>query len=234
MNTIIKSIFTVSEIIPPYIIINGKRRMDNWFNTNLDLDTIIDISDTGYTNNRIGVDFLKHFIKHTESSSTSRYKMLLFDSAESYETDEFKQLSRDYNIILFRYPPHLTHLIQLLDVGCFQSYKHWHDRAVHFAVRHLELGYNTSSFLRDLLEIRNLTFTPKTIISSFKKAGMWPPDLKVVLNKMKSYSDPVEDLPPLITEKNVLLSTPKTVSHTLLAGEAWNERIGDALSSPSR
>jgi hypothetical protein len=69
---------------------------------------------------------------------------------------------------------------------------------------------------------------------SFKKAGMWPPDLKVILNKMKSYSDPVEALPPLITEKNVLLSTPKTISYTLRAGQAWNKRMGDILSSPSR
>jgi hypothetical protein len=82
------------------------------------------MSNTGYTNNRIGVDFLKHFIKHTQASSTSRYKMLLFDGAESHETDEFKQLANKHNIILFRYPSYLTHLIQPLDVGCFQSYKH--------------------------------------------------------------------------------------------------------------
>jgi len=60
------------------------------------------MSNTRYTNNWIRVDFLKHFIKHTKSSSTSRYKMLLFNSAESYETDEFKQLALNYNIILFR------------------------------------------------------------------------------------------------------------------------------------
>src|SRR5271169_632288 len=102
MNTIIES-------IPPYIIINGKRRMDNWFNDNLDLETIIDMSDTGYTNNRIGVDFLKHFIKHTQASSTSCYKLLLFDGADSHETDEFKQLANEHNIVLLRYPPHLTH-----------------------------------------------------------------------------------------------------------------------------
>jgi hypothetical protein len=51
MNTIIKSISAVGDTIPPYIIINGKRQMDNWFNTNLDPETVIDISDTGYTNN---------------------------------------------------------------------------------------------------------------------------------------------------------------------------------------
>jgi hypothetical protein len=96
--------------------------MDNWFNNRLDLETVIDMSDTGYTNNQIGLHFLKHFIEHTESSSSSRYKMLLFDGADSHETEEFKQLALAYNILLLRYPPHLTHLMQPLDVGCFQSY----------------------------------------------------------------------------------------------------------------
>ena len=133
-NTIIKSIFVVSETIPLYIIINGRRRIDNWFNNQLNPETVIDISDTRYTNNQIGLNFLKHFIKQTQSSPSSCYKMLLFDSADSYKTEEFKQLAFANNIILLRYPPHLIHLMQLLDVRCFQSYKFWHERAVYDAI----------------------------------------------------------------------------------------------------
>jgi hypothetical protein len=73
--------------------------MDNWFNNNLNLKTVINMSDSGYTNNEIGLNFLQHFIEHTQSSSSSRYKMLLFDGADSHETKEFKQLARDHNII---------------------------------------------------------------------------------------------------------------------------------------
>jgi hypothetical protein len=78
--------------------------------------------------------------------------MLLFNGADSHETEEFKQLAFAHNIILLRFPPHLTHLTQPLDVGCFQAYKLWHECAVHTAIRNLELGYNTTSFLRDLPE----------------------------------------------------------------------------------
>jgi hypothetical protein len=126
----------VGDTIPPYVIINGRRRMDNWFNDRLDPEIVIDISDSGYTNNEIGLSFLRHFIEHTQSSSSSRYKMLLFDGADSHETEEFKQLALAHNIVLLRYPPHLTHLMQPLDVGCFQTYKLWHERAVHSAIRH--------------------------------------------------------------------------------------------------
>src|SRR5271170_4955587 len=58
--------------------------------------------------------------------------------------------------------------------------------------------------------------------------------MKVVLRKMKMYSDPVELLPLLIIDKNVLALTLKLISHTLYARQAWNRRIEDVLSSPSR
>src|ERR1700726_1403173 len=51
---------------------------------------------------------------------------------------------------------------------------------------------------------------------------------------MKKYSNPIEPLLPLITDKNVLDHTPKSISHTLRARQAWNRRMEDVLSSPSR
>ena len=216
LNTIIETISAVGESIPLYIIIKGRRRMDNWFNNNLDSDIIIDTSDSGYTNNSIGLSFLKHFIESTQSSSSSPYKLLLFDGHDSHDTEEFKQLAKSHNIIILKFPPHLTHLMQPLDVGCFQTYKYWHKMAVHQAIRNLELNYNTASFLRDFPSFREKTFTEKTIVHAFQKAGMWPSDVQVVLKRMKTYSDPKEPLPPLITDNNVF-STPKTISHSLKA-----------------
>jgi len=49
---------------------------------------------------------------------------------------------------------------------------------------------------------------------------MWSLNLNVVLNQIKSYSNLVKTLSPLITEKNVLLSTLKTISYMLRAKEA--------------
>jgi len=104
-------------------VTNGRRRMDNWFNSRLDPETVIDINDSMYTNNTIGISFLKHFIQETQSSSTSPYKLLLFDGVDSYETKEFRQLARSPNIILHRFPLYLVHLMQPLNVGCFQFRK---------------------------------------------------------------------------------------------------------------
>jgi hypothetical protein len=62
---------------------------------------------------------LQHFIKHTGASTESEYKMLLFNGHGSYTTLEFYILAAANNIILCQYPPHLTYLLQLLDVSVF-------------------------------------------------------------------------------------------------------------------
>jgi len=101
--------------------------MDAYFSENLDLDTAIDFSDSGYTNDQIGVRWLQHFIQHTNSSATSEKKLLLFDGHNSHTTSEFQELAAANIIIIIiitQYPAHLTHLLQPLDVGVFQPYKH--------------------------------------------------------------------------------------------------------------
>ena len=44
---------------------------------------------------------------------------LIFNGHGSHTTLEWINIARDYNIILFCLPPHTTHRLQPLDVGCF-------------------------------------------------------------------------------------------------------------------
>ncbi len=73
----------------------------------------------------------------------------------------------------------------------------------------------------------------KTISNAFRKSGMFPSDVKVVLRRMKQYKNPEPSLPLLITDQNVF-STPKSISHGLKAGEAWQKKLEKVLSSPSQ
>ena len=88
----------------------------------------------------------------------------------------FRSRAAEYNILLYAFPSYLTHVLQPLDVGIFQPYKHWHCEAVHTAIQNLDLVYNLRSFIRDLLKIREQTFKASTITHAFKKAGVWPID----------------------------------------------------------
>jgi DDE superfamily endonuclease len=184
--------------------------MDAYFSDNLDSNTVIDFSDTRYTNDQIAIQWLQHFIKHTNAGVGSDKKLLLFNGHGSHVTLEFQELARSANIILLQYPPHLTHILQPLDVSVFQSYKHWHKMAVYKAIRTLQYEYNYSCFLRDLTEFRQKTFTESTILSAFQKSGMWPPNVDVVLRKLKKFQDPVPKLPSY-SQKSPGKFRPKTV-----------------------
>jgi hypothetical protein len=133
--------------------------MDNWFNDELDPNTVIDMSDSRYTNDEIGVQWLKHFILHTKSGPNACKKLLIYDGHGSHDTDAFKRLAAANNIFLLKLPAHLTHILQPLDVGVFQTYKHCHSLAVHQAIRSLQFEYNYLCFLRDLPKIWEKTFT---------------------------------------------------------------------------
>ena len=128
---------------PPLVIIQGKYLMSDWFSSEMDLDATIVTSESGFTNNAIGIEFLKHFIKHTDDAGPhSEWKLLLMDNHDSHETAEFLKLANDNHILPYPLIPHLTHCMQPLDVGVFQPYKHWHDRAIQDALAGLSFEYN--------------------------------------------------------------------------------------------
>jgi hypothetical protein len=64
----------------------------------------------------------------------------------------------------------------------------------------MEVDYTISSFLQDLLEIREKTFIKGTIIRAFRESGTWPPNLRVIEKKMAVYAEPRPCTPPLHTK----------------------------------
>ena len=94
----------------------------------MNLNAIIITLKSDFTNNAIEIQFLMHFIKHTDDAGPhSEWKLLLMDNHGSHETDEFLKLANDNHILSYPLIPHLTHCMQPLDVGVFQPYKHWHE-----------------------------------------------------------------------------------------------------------
>ena len=130
----------------------------------MDLNATIVTSGSGFTNNAIGIEFLKHFIKHTNNAEPhSEWKLLLMNNHDSHETAEFLKLANNNHILPYPLIPHLTHCMQPLDVDVFQSYKHWHDRAIQDALVGLSFEYNIQFFLDNLPTIQANIFKKRTI-----------------------------------------------------------------------
>jgi len=110
---------------------------------------------------------LDHIILHTNASINKPIKVLLMDRHGSHMDPDFIIKATASNIHPYPFPGHLTYVLQPLDVGVFQPYKHWHKKAVQHAMRNLNLDYNIASFMRDLTEIRAETFKKGTIHYAF-------------------------------------------------------------------
>jgi len=88
------------------------------------------------------------------------------------------------------------------------------------------------------------TLTIPTIVSTFQKAGVWPPNIEVIFKKMKKYSiakpsstkapNSDSELPVYSLSKSILKTTPSNAYDIVNVGKAWKSKIEPHLSSPSR
>ena len=143
------------------------------------------MSDSGYSNDEISLEWLEHFDKHTRKKQKGAWRMLIMDGAESHIYSEFVRVCYSKNILSFHLPPHTTHLLQPLDVVCFQPLKHYHAEAIDAAVRSRDAEFSKVEFLARITTIRKQAFKKNTILSSFRKTGLIPYNPSVVLNKLQ-------------------------------------------------
>ena len=69
------------------------------------------------------MDWIRHFDLYTASRTKGKYRLLILDGHESHHSEEFETYCQEQNIITLCMPPHASHLLQLLDVGCFGPLK---------------------------------------------------------------------------------------------------------------
>lgn len=75
-------------------------------------------------NNKLALDWVKHFNKFSTARQHSIYRLLIFNNLGSYVTREFIQFCDDKKIIPFALLLHTLHFTQPLDVVIFQPFKH--------------------------------------------------------------------------------------------------------------
>ena len=93
--------------------------MESWYHRSLDGREQVLLLESGYTNDELAIKWLNYFIFYTQSTPTLDVKLLLLDSHSSHRTLEFTIRVAEYNILLYAFPSHLTHVLQPLDVGIF-------------------------------------------------------------------------------------------------------------------
>jgi hypothetical protein len=106
------------------MIVQGKQHMESWYSNKLEKGVQVVLSDSGYTNKEISLILLNHIILHTNAGMDKPPKVLLMDRHRSHMDLDFIIKATASNIHLYPFLGHLTHVLQPLDVGVFQPYKH--------------------------------------------------------------------------------------------------------------
>jgi hypothetical protein len=99
-------------------------------------------------------------------------------------TPEFDLFCKEHSIITLCMPPHSSHLLQPLDVGCFAVLKRSYGRQIE---RYFRNGVNHTDkpdFLQAYHAARTEAMTLANVQSSFAATGLVPHDPERVLSKL--------------------------------------------------
>ena len=184
--TSVEAISADGEVLPPLLIVQGINHLQQWYtNTALPDDYLIGTSPSGYSNDTLSIDWLKHFDNWSTKRQCGVYRLLIFDSYGSHLTKEFVDYCDERKIIPFSLPPHTSHNLQPYDVVVFQPFKHYHKQAVEAITRTGCTDFNKVEFLNAIDSIRLQTFKQRTILSAWEQAGLYPYNPEIVLQKLE-------------------------------------------------
>jgi DDE superfamily endonuclease len=171
--------------VPPFLVVQGKCYLSSWYTEGgLPDNWAIKTTSNGWTNNDTGLEWLKHFDKHTRGCAKGPYRMLVLDGHESHESAAFQDYCKTNNIIPLCLPPHSSHLTQPLDVGCFSVLKRMYGRQIEtFIKAHINHITKVEFFLAFHTAYEQ-SITPENAIAGFRGAGLVPFNPDAVLSKL--------------------------------------------------
>lgn len=194
-QTVIACVNAEGWSVPPYVIFSGKEMNRAWFHY-LPPTWKLGVSPKGWTSYDHAVQWIQHFDDYTKHRTVGQKRLLVLDGHDSHMTPEFESFCEEQGIITLCMPPHSSHLLQPLDVGCFSPLK----KAYSARIQRLGIvGYHyliKEDFLPEFRPAYKAAFTSNTIQSAFRGSGLLPLDPQAVLSKLTlRYKTPTP--PPL-------------------------------------
>jgi hypothetical protein len=178
----------------------------------------------------------EHFLKYVQSRDSSRPVLLLYDGHHSHISLSLIKWAQENNIILFVLPPHTSHILQPMDVGCFGPFETLYQQEVHKFMRQ-SVGRSVTRYdiCSLVCKVYEKSLSPDNLRSSFKKTGIRPLNPLVI--------DTSNTIPSLVyTGKSILNDntcnvtaqpasqiTNNTNNDSISVGDFFAKRGGDVL-----
>jgi hypothetical protein len=182
--SLVETISGARVVIPPMIIVGAKTILEGWCEELPD-GYLLNTTESGYSNDVTCLDYIKHFHKQTTKHVKGTWRLLLMDGYDSHHTFEFLAYAESKKIKVFALPPHTSHFLQPLDVGCFQPMKWHHGQALDLSARYGGQEFTKIQFFAALHEICQKTFTDRTIGGGWARTGLIPFNPEKVLPRLQ-------------------------------------------------
>jgi hypothetical protein len=231
--TVIQAINAAGWAIEPFIVVAGQNHLSNWYQEcNLPRDWAIITTQNGWTDNDTGLKRLKHFDRCTTNRLVGTHRLLILDGHESHHSVDFELYCQEKKIITLCMPPHSSHLLQPLDVGCFGPLKKAYGREIEQFIRKSVTYISKTEFFLAFHAAFQATMTESNIKGGFRGAGLVPLNPESVISKLDVQlrtSTPVEEEASAST--SWVSKTPKTVREVESQSEYLERRIRRHKSS---
>lgn len=184
--TIIETVNAAGRYLSLMVVFVGVAQYRQWheYHTPQDAETVFCHSKTGWSNQRLCLEYLvKLFDKHTTPSNPEEWRMLIVDGYTSHLTLHFVEYCDTHRVELFCIPAHTTHILQPLDVGLFGPLQNYYGRGVEDSLRTINMVINKTNFLPILYNARERAYTTANIQSAFLTTGVHPFNPAAVLNR---------------------------------------------------
>jgi hypothetical protein len=183
---LIQSICAAGYAIPPFIIYKGRVHISAWYEeASIPGNWKISVSENGWTNNALGLEWLKHFDAHTKTRQVGVYRLLILDGHESHLNQDFKDYCLAHKILTLCMPSHSSHILQPLDVVCFSPLKRKYSQRVRDLARRRVFHINKEGFLPAFKDAFFDVFTEENCRKAFEASGIVPINAQVVLDRLE-------------------------------------------------
>jgi hypothetical protein len=222
--------------LPPFLLVQGLFHLASWYTEGGIPDSwVIKPTSNGWTDNETGLDWIKHFDKHTKVRTKGAYRMLVLDGHESHQSVDFEAYCKDHNIIPICLPPHSSHITQPLDVGFFSVLKRAYGREINMFIRAHINNITKVEFFLAFYAAYMQSMTVSNVLGGFRGAGLIPFDPQAVISKLDvKLRTPTPTGPPEGNADPWVSQTPHNPTETLSQTTLVKTRIrGHQGSSPT-
>lgn len=205
----------------PLMFIFKRKRINALLIKGCNSDMIATVSDSGWINESLFIDYLRHFISFVKPTKEEPV-LLVLDNHESHISLGVYELFREYNLQVLSLPPHVSHKMQPLDLTIFSSLKMAYNKECELYMVNNPGKRITQYEVGELFtKAYNKTANINKAVNGFRAAGIYPID-------PNKFNDIIDNI---VSDQTYTSQTQECNVHQTASEQSFNESVNTVSQS---